>query len=416
MALKFINLRFPIYFSKKIAGSKDSKKNLSRFIIFIGRVSVALGIVISLITISTGIGSKKAIKSSLSDFSGELTIKSTRSNSSYNSSPLDSKNIDFNKIKSLQNVAATQKFITTNGILRTKDNFAGIILKGVGENFNRNRFNKFIVKGKIPQFKDNEANQEIVISQKISKDINKGVNDSVVAIFAKEQQKPIYRKFKISGIYKTDIKMIDDLYIIGGINHARKVQNFGTDEIGGLEVFLKDNDNINETAINIEKFIGLKNYIEKITEQFPQIVSWMEIFDTNIALIISIMLIVVVVNIIMILLILIIERTNSIGLLKTLGATNGQIRAIFINYTLMIMFPGLLVGNILGIGLLLVQRWYGIIKLNPENYYVSVVPVDLNIIYIAGVSVGILVVSGVSLILPSYLISKISPIKSIKMS
>ena len=329
---------------------------------------------------------------------------------------MDSKNIDFDKIKSLQNVAATQKFITTNGILRTKDNFAGIILKGVGEDFNRSRFNKFIVKGKIPQFKDNEANQEIVISQKISKDINKGVNDSVVAIFAKEQQKPIYRKFKISGIYKTDIKMIDDLYIIGGINHARKVQNFGTDEIGGLEVFLKDNDNINETAIDIEKFIGLKNYIEKITEQFPQIVSWMEIFDTNIALIISIMLIVVVVNIIMILLILIIERTNSIGLLKTLGATNGQIRAIFINYTLMIMFPGLLVGNILGIGLLLVQRWYGIIKLNPENYYVSVVPVDLNIIYIAGVSVGILVVSGVSLILPSYLISKISPIKSIKMS
>ena len=328
---------------------------------------------------------------------------------------MDSKNIDFNKIKSLQNVAATQKFITTNGILRTKDNFAGIILKGVGEDFNRSRFNIFIVKGKIPQFKDNEANQEIVISQKISKDINKGVNDSVVAIFAKEEQKPIYRKFKISGIYKTDIKMIDDLYIIGGINHARKVQNFGTDEIGGLEVFLKDN-NINETAIDIEKFIGLKNYIEKITEQFPQIVSWMEIFDTNIALIISIMLIVVVVNIIMILLILIIERTNSIGLLKTLGATNGQIRAIFINYTLMIMFPGLLVGNILGIGLLLVQRWYGIIKLNPENYYVSVVPVDLNIIYIAGVSVGILVVSGVSLILPSYLISKISPIKSIKMS
>ena len=329
---------------------------------------------------------------------------------------MDSKNIDFNKIKSLQNVVATQKFITTNGILRTKDNFAGIILKGVGEDFNRRRFNKFIVKGKIPQFKDNEANQEIVISQKISKDINKGVNDSVVAIFAKEEQKPIYRKFKISGIYKTDIKMIDDLYIIGGINHARKVQNFGTDEIGGLEVFLKDNDNINETAIDIEKFIGLKNYIEKITEQFPQIVSWMEIFDTNIALIISIMLIVVVVNIIMILLILIIERTNSIGLLKTLGATNGQIRAIFINYTLMIMFPGLLVGNILGIGLLLVQRWYGIIKLNPENYYVSVVPVDLNIIYISGVSVGILVVSGVSLILPSYFISKISPIKSIKMS
>ena len=138
------------------------------------------------------------------------------------------------------------------------------------------------------------------------------------------------------------------------------------------------------------------------------------IFDTNIALIIIIMLVVVIINIVMVLLILIIERTNSIGMLKTLGASNGQIRTIFINYTLLIMIPGLVFGNLIGLGFLLIQKYFGIIKLNPENYYLSVVPVDLNPIFTIAISLGILIVSAVALILPSYLISKISPVKAIK--
>lgn len=177
---------------------------------------------------------------------------------------------------------------------------------------------------------------------------------------------------------------------------------------------MKDTDEIDEAFPKIEKLIGYKNYAEKATDKYPQIVDWINIFDTNIALIITIMLVVVIINIIMVLLILIIERTNSIGMLKTLGATNGQIRAIFINYTLLIMIPGLIIGNVIGLGLLLIQRFFGIIKLNPENYYVSVVPVDLNPIYILAISLGILLISAFALILPSYLISKISPVKAIK--
>lgn len=408
-------MKFPLYFSSKIATSRDTNKNhLSKVIVFIGRLSVALGIIVSLITVATGLGSKKAIRQSLGNFSGELTIKSTRSNSSYNSSVLSQEGLNITAIKNLPEVAGIQKYITTNGILRTENSFAGVIFKGVGEDFQRDRFKNFLVQGELPKYTDKELNMEVVISQKIANDLSKKLNDSIIAVFSKEDQKPIYRKFKIAGIYKTDIKQIDDLYIIGAMQHARKIQNFNKNEIGGIEVFLSDFDDIENAQAKIQQHIGYKNFLENIIEQFPQISNWISIFDTNVALIITIMLLVVVINIIMVLLILIIERTNSIGILKTLGATNGQIQAIFINYTLIIMIPGLLIGNAIGLGLLLIQKFFGVIKLNPDNYNVSEVPVELNPIYIIGISLGILLISAVVLIIPSYLISRISPVKAIK--
>jgi lipoprotein-releasing system permease protein len=407
-------LKFPLYFSRKIAFSKDNKNNLSRVIIFIGRLSVALGIIVSLITVATGFGSKKAITERLADFSGHITIRSTRSNSSYNTSVLDNQGLNIAKIKELPDVESTQKYATVTGIMRNEHNFAGIIFKGIGKDFDSLRFKKFLLAGTTPKVTEKGFNNDVAVSQKVANDLHLKVNDSIVTIFSKADQKPIYRKFKIIGIYKTDIKMIDDQFVIGGINHVRKIQDMKPDEIGGVDIFLKNVNDIDKDFPEIEKLIGYKNYAEKATEKFPQITDWISIFDTNIALIIIIMLIVVVINIIMVLLILIIERTNSIGLLKTLGASNSQIRATFINYTLIIMIPGLLYGNAIGLGLILIQKFFGIIKLNPENYYVSTVPVDLNPIAIISISVGILIISGLALIIPSYLISKISPVKAIK--
>ena len=407
-------MKFPIYFSKKIAFSKDNKNNLSRVIVFIGRLSVALGIIVSLVTVSTGLGSKKAIKNRMADFVGHISVKSTKSNSSYNSSVLHQEGLNVKGIKNLSDVSNTQSYATVSGILRTEENFAGVILKGVAKDFDAERFQSFMVAGEVPKFTEEGYNNQVILSDKIANDLHLKPKDSIVAIFSKEDQQPIYRKFEISGIYKTDIKMIDDLFIIGDINHVRKIQDMAKTDVGGVDIFLKDSDDMDAIYPKIEKLIGYKNYAEKATDKYPQIVDWINIFDTNIGLIITIMLIVVVINIIMVLLILIIERTNSIGMLKTLGATNGQIRAIFINYTLLIMIPGLIMGNVIGLGFLVLQKIFGFIKLNPENYYVSTVPVDLNPVYILGISVGILAISAFALILPSYLISKISPVKAIK--
>lgn len=350
----------------------------------------------------------------MSDFSGDISIKSTRSNSSYNSSVLEKDGLDLKKISALPEVAHVQKFATISGILRTEKNFAGIIFKGVGKDFDHERFQKFLVEGTAPHVTEVGFNGGVALSQKMANELHLKLKDSIVAIFSTENEKPFYRKFEVIGIYKTDIKMIDDIYVLGGINHVRKIMGMSRKDMGGEEIFLKDGDAPNEAFSKIEKLIGYKNYAERATDKYPQIVDWINIFDTNIALIIGIMLLVVVINIVMVLLILIIERTNSIGLLKTLGADNAQIRSIFINYTLLIMVPGLLAGNIIGIGLLLLQKFTGILKLNPENYYVSEVPVDLNPLYILAVSGGILAVSALSLILPSYLIAKISPVKAIK--
>ena len=183
-----------------------------------------------------------------------------------------------------------------------------------------------------------------------------------------------------------------------------------------MDVFLKNVNNIENVAPEIDRQVGIKNYVETATSKYPQIMDMISIFDNNIAIIIIIMLIVVIINIVMVLLFLIIERTNSIGLLKTLGSSNSQIRRIFINYTLLIMIPGLIIGNIIGLLFLTLQQVFGIVTLNPEEYYISTVPVDLNPLIPLLISAGILLISAVALIVPSYLISKISPVKSLRYS
>lgn len=407
-------MNFPFYYSRKIAFSKDNRNNLSRIIIFIGRLSVAIGVVVSLITVGTGLGAKRAIKDSMADFSGHISVKSTNSNNSYNSSILDNRGFQIKKIQALPFVQDVQSYVSVSGIMRTAKNFDGIVYKGVGKNFDRARFQKFMVAGKIPVFDEKGYNNDVVISQRIAKDLELKPKDSIVTIFSTAGEKPIYRKFVVAGIYKTDIKMIDDIMVVGGINQARKILGMGKDEIGGAEIYLKNINNINKDYPAIERLVGYKNYAEKASDQYPQISDWIQIFDVNIGLIITIMLIVVIINIIMVLLILIIERTNSIGILKTMGATNFQIRSVFINYTLLIMIPGLVIGNAIGLGLLLIQKYFGVLRLNPDNYFISVVPVDFNVIYIAAISLGVLVVSAIAMILPSYLISKMSPVKSIR--
>lgn len=407
-------MKFPIYFSKKIAFSKDNKNNLSQVIIFIGRLSVAIGVMVSLITISTGFGSKEAIKNKIGDFGGHISVKSTKSNTSYNSSVLDEENFKIEQLKQIPEIETAQSYATLSGILRNKEHFAGIILKGVGKDFDKERFKKFLVEGEVPKFTENGYNNEIIISEEIANNLGLKVKDSITAVFSKEEGLPIYRKFAVKGIYNTDIRLIDDLFIIGDINHIRKIQKMDKTQVGGIDIFLKDFNKINEAYPKIEAAIGYKNYAEKVTDQFPQILQWINIFDTNISVIVGIMLVVVVINIIMVLFILIIERTNSIGILKTMGATNGQIRAIFINYTLLIIVPGLVFGNLIGLGLLSLQKYFGIISLNPKEYYISTVPVEFNIIHILGVSAGILVISAISLILPSYIISRISPARTVR--
>ncbi|WP_128153083.1 MULTISPECIES: ABC transporter permease [Apibacter] len=407
-------MSFTWFISKKIAFSKSNKNNLSQIIIRIGQTAVAIGIIVSVITLAIGLGSKKAIKQKMADFNGHITIRSYDSNNSFNSSRLNKKNVLIDKITGNPEVSNVQEYATKSGVIRTEVSFAGVILKGVTDDFDKERFKEFIVKGSIPEFTKDKLSNDVILSEKISKEMKLDVNSSFVMFFVRENQNPIYRRFTVKGIFRTDIKQIDDVFVIGDIQHIQKLNHWESEDIGGYDIFIKDIENLDEIFPQIEEFAGYNNFAEKATTTFSQINDWIQIFDTNIFIILAIMMVVVVINIIMVLLILIIERINSIGMLKTLGASNKQIRKIFVNYTLFIMMPGLIIGNIIAISLLYIQKYFEIIKLNPENYYVSTVPVYINFIHIIIISISAIIISGLVLLLPSYLISKISPIKAIK--
>ena len=396
--------------------AKSNKNNLSRSIIFIGRLTVAIGIIVALVTISTGLGTQKAIKNKLADFNGHIVITNYDNNNSLENTVISTKQDFYLVYKQNEHIKHIQVFANISGVIRTEKNFNGVVFKGVGNDFDKKRFDKFLVKGEFPNYSEKEYSNEVVLSNKIVKELELAIDSSFVMYFIRDNnKKTIYRKFIVKGIFETDIKDLDGLYMLGDIKHIQRINKWSEDEVGGFELFVDEIENLESISEDVYDGIGYEFYTLSALDKFVQISEWIKIFDTNIKVILSLMLIVIVVNMTMVLLILIIERINTIGLLKSIGASNWQIRYIFILYALFIMIPGLLIGNFIGIGLLLIQKYFNVIELNPESYFVNAVPVYLNWQYILLISISSLIISGITLLLPSYLISRISPIKALKL-
>lgn len=409
-------MNFSWWFAKKIAFGKSSKNNLSTTIIRIGQIAVAIGIMVALITLSTGIGARKGIKQKLADFNGHITVKPYNSNVSFNSDSLSIKQDFYPNFRAVPEVNHVQAIAVKGGIIRTKDNFSGVFMKGVGTDFDVNRFKNYITKGKFPQIQKTKLSDQVMIPEKIAKELHLDVDSSFVIYFTQDTRTPIYRRFQVSGLFSTDIKDFDDIYIIGDIKHVQRLNKWDSLTVGGFELFTEDIEKLDEVAAKVNENISFQLYAQSASSSFTQINDWIAIFDTNIFVVLFIMMIVVVINMVMVLLILILERTHSIGLLKILGTTNWRIRKIFIYYAVFIMIPGLVAGNVLGLGLLLIQKYFKIIKLPADNYYLSYAPVYLDFSYVLILNLCAIVISGIVLILPSYLISKITPNQAMKIN
>lgn len=409
-------MNFTWWFAKRIAIGKSSKNNLSTTIIRIGQIAVAIGIMVALITLSTGIGARKGIKQKLADFNGHITIKPYNSNLSFNSDSVSLNQSFYPEFKEIPEITHVQAIATLSGIIRTADNFSGIVLKGVGTDFDLNRFQPYIIKGEFPHVQKDSLSSEVLLSKKIASELHLDVDSSFVSYFIQDARKPIYRRFTVSGIYTTDIKDFDDIFVIGDIKQVQRLNKWDSNTVGGFELFTKDIEKLDQATDKVNEAIDFKLYAQSATRSFSQINDWIEIFDTNIFVVLFIMMIVVVINMIMVLLILILERTHSIGILKTLGATNWRIRTIFVYYAVFIMIPGLVVGNVLGIGLLLIQKHFKWVTLPAENYYLSVAPVYLDVSQIVILNISAIVISAIVLILPSYLISRITPNQAMKIN
>ncbi|HUH35926.1 MAG TPA: FtsX-like permease family protein [Moheibacter sp.] len=409
-------MNFTWWFAKKIAIGKSSKNNLSTTIIRIGQIAVAIGIMVALITISTGIGARKGIKQKLADFNGHITIKPYNSNLSFNSDSVDLNQDFYPTFKEIPEIVHVQAYATKSGIIRTADNFSGIVLKGVGTDFDKERFQPYMIKGNFPAIHDETLSNEVLLPQKIASELHLDVDSTFVTYFIQDERKPIYRRFKVAGIFTTDIKDFDDVFVMGDIKQIQRLNKWDAQTVGGFELFTKDIEKLDEVAQKVNDLIDFQLYAQSATHSFSQINDWIEIFDTNIFVVLFIMMVVVVINMVMVLLILILERTHSIGLLKTLGATNWRVRTIFVYYAVFIMIPGLVFGNLIGLGLLLIQKYFKVIRLPAENYYLSVAPVHLDLGQILLLNVCAILISAVVLIIPSYLIAKITPNQAMKVN
>jgi lipoprotein-releasing system permease protein len=409
-------LNYELFLAKRFTASKKHKSSISSPIIKIAITAISLGILLMLITLSTGVGLQNKIREKVSVFKGHIQITNYDNNSSENTQNPISTNQDFYPdYSSLKGVNKVQPFATKAGVIRTEKDFEGVVLKGVTTDYDWSGIQEYLIEGSLPIISA-DIGKEVLVSKIISDRLGLLVGDKFDIYFIKENsvRLPNRRIFTVSGIYNSGFKDFDESFIIGDIKHIQKLNKWSETQVGGFEVFVKDFSKINEIGLDIYKQIDPMLNSLTLIELFPAIFEWLKLFDTNIAVIIGIMILVAGINMITALLVLILERTQTIGILKALGSSNWSIRKMFLYNASYLIFRGLLIGNIIGITLLLVQKYYSVIKLDPQTYYVSSAPVSIDLWHVLALNAGTLVLCLLMLLIPSYIITKISPVKAVK--
>ena len=404
------------FIAKRLITAKDHKSSISAPIIKIAIIAIALGVIMMMVSIATGIGLQNKIRQKVSAFNGHISISNFNGNESDVSiEPVSIHQKFYPKFKNIEGINHIQAVATKAGMIRTETAFEGIVFKGVGKDYNWENLKEYLIQGKIPNLKS-ELNNEILISEYLANRLNLRLGDRFNTFFMKEEENklPNSRRFKIVGIYNSGLQEFDSSYIIGDIRHIQKMNKWRPDQVGSFEVFLDDFTKIEEKGDEVYGETSSILNSQTIVKKFSYIFDWLKLFDTNIVIILIIMIVVSTINMVVALLVLILERTQMIGILKSMGANNWSIRKIFLYNALYLIVRGLFWGNIIGIGLLLIQKYFGVIKLNPESYYVNVAPVDINLGYFLLLNIGTVVICLLVLLIPSYIVTKISPAKTIR--
>ncbi|MFK8266895.1 ABC transporter permease [Capnocytophaga cynodegmi] len=381
--------------------------------------AIAVGVVMMLIAIATGMGLQRKIREKIVAFQGHIQVYNYDNNASEVSiKPISIHQNFYPKFPNIPEVTHVQAVATKGGIIRTENSYEAILAKGVGKDYNWQLMKEFVKEGRVPNFSGEEISNEILISEYFANRLHLKLGDKCHAIFLKDEksQVPNQRNFEIVGIYNSGFQEFDASYIFTDIRQIQRINQWKPDEIGNFEVFINDFDAIetignkvyNETLSSLDS--------QAIIQKYPFIFEWLGMFDFNIYLIIGIMIIVGGFNMITAILVLILEKTPMIGILKSLGATDKSIRNIFLFNAAYIIFLGLLWGNLLGLLLLYLQKKYSFIKLDPSTYYVTEVPIYVEPIIVLLLNIGVLALCLMILLLPTYVITKISPTKSMKFS
>ena len=409
-----LNLEY--FIAKRLITAKGRKSSISAPIIKIAISAIAIGMVMMILSVATGIGLQQKIRQKISAFNGHIIISNYDDNQSLGSvTPISTHQDFYPQFKTVDGISHIQAVASKAGIIRTATAFEGIIFKGVGKDYQWDNIKEYLVSGKLPDL-SHALNTEVLISQYLANRLKLKIGDRFNTFFMKEdsRQLPNLRVFVVSGIYNSGFQEFDSAYIIGDIWHLQRINKWNPDQVGAFEVFVDDFDEIKTKGQEVYDQTSSTLDTRTIVEKFYYIFEWLQLFDFNIIVILVVMIVVATINMVVALLVLILERTQMIGILKALGANNWTVRKVFLYNAFYLILRGLLWGNLIGIGLILLQQYFGIIKLNPENYYVNEAPVYLNWMYILALNVGTVAICLIVLLIPSYIITKISPVKAIR--
>ena len=413
-------MNLPLFIARRIHFSKENnKKKVSKPAVRIALGGIALGLAVMILSLAIVVGFKNEVGRKVMGFGSHIQITSLTNNRTYDLPPISFSDTLISAIKAVPNVSYTQITATKPAIIKTKTDFQGIVLKGVDAHYNWDFFKEYLKEGELPVYNDSTASNEVLISKKQADALKLSVGDKFICYFIQDQVR--LRQFTISGIYSTGLADFDKLFVVADIQHIRMLNNWDNKTATSIEIFVKDLNILEDTSYNIflttaNNFTGNYNpyYTRHIYELQPQIFGWLGLLDLNMVIILILMFSVASFTMISGLLIIILEKTTLIGTLKVLGANNWTIRKIFLYQASFLIGKAMLWGNVIGLGMYFIQKYLKVVKLDPEVYFVDYAPVELIPWQAIALNIGVGIAILCILVIPSYLIAKISPAKSIK--
>jgi len=407
-----IKMNVEYFIAKRLFTAKEENNSYTKPILRIAILAIALSVAVMLLSVMVVTGFKNDISDKIIGFGSHITISSFSDNQSYETEPIQISDSLYATLLANDQVKQMSAFATKAGIVKTKDEILGVVLKGVSDEYDWSFFKDNLISGTCLSLTDSVKSNQVLISETSANVLQLGLGDNLIMYFV--QDPPRVRKFEIAGIYNTALADFDKLFVMGDIKHIQQLNAWENNQIGGLEIAVNDFSNLKEITEEIYEQIPYNLNAESVKEKTPQIFDWLDLQDINVRVILILMLIVGGVNMITALLILILERTKMIGILKALGANNWSVRRVFLYSAIHLILKGLFWGNCIALGFAFLQQQFSIISLDPSIYYMNTVPINFDFTAILLLNLGTIVMCYLILIIPSIIITKITPVKAIR--